>query len=212
MLRIAVAKGRTEKEVLKLFERCGIYFDEHNKTRKLILRDRNEKLELILTKPVDTTVYVETGAADCGIVGKDILLENDADVYSLLSLGIARCKMCVAKKRGDDFQQNKFITVATKFPRIAKKYFDEKNIDCKIIYLSGSVELAPILNIADVIVDLVQTGTTLKENDLVVADDIIEDVCACFIANKVSLKTKFAEFEDLMQKLNSALSATEEES
>ena len=151
MLRIAVAKGRTEKEVLKLFERCGIYFDEHNKTRKLILRDRNEKLELILTKPVDTTVYVETGAADCGIVGKDILLENDADVYSLLSLGIARCKMCVAKKRGDDFQQNKFITVATKFPRIAKKYFDEKNIDCKIIYLSGSVELAPILNIADVI-------------------------------------------------------------
>lgn len=131
MLRIAVAKGRTEKEVLKLFERCGIYFDEHNKTRKLILRDRNEKLELILTKPVDTTVYVETGAADCGIVGKDILLENDADVYSLLSLGIARCKMCVAKKRGDDFQQNKFITVATKFPRIAKKYFDEKTSTAK---------------------------------------------------------------------------------
>lgn len=211
MLKIAVAKGRTEKEVLKLFERCGIYFDEYNKTRKLILCDRDEKLELILTKPVDTTVYVETGAADCGIVGKDILLENNADVYSLLSLGIAGCKMCVAKKRGSDFHQNKFITVATKFPKITKKYFDEKNIDCKIIYLSGSVELAPILGIADVIVDLVQTGTTLKENDLMIADTIIEDISACFIANKVSLKTKFAEFEELMGKLNSALRLSKKE-
>ncbi len=211
MLKLAVAKGRTEKEVLKLFEQCGIYFDEYNKTRKLILQDRDAKLELILTKPVDTTVYVEAGAADCGIVGKDILLENNADVYSLMPLDIAKCKMCVAKKRGTNFDQNKFITVATKFPRITKKYFDEKNMDCKIIYLSGSVELAPILNIADVIVDLVQTGTTLKENDLVIADDIIDNVSACFIANKVSLKTKFAEFESLMQKLNTAMRLREEE-
>lgn len=201
MLRIAVAKGRLAEDLLSLFKICGIYFDEYETSRKLLLRDRENNLEMILVKPVDTPVYVNSGAADCGIVGKDILLENESDVYSLMPLNISRCKMCVAVKNGDSLENKKFITVATKYPNITKKYFDDKGMDSKIIKLSGAIELAPLLNMSDAIVDIVQTGKTLLENGLSVSDEIIDNICACFIVNKVSLKTAYAEIEELMCRL-----------
>ncbi len=180
MLRIAVAKGHAEKCSNSL-SAAAFILTNRNKTRKLILRDRNEKLELILTKPVDTTVYVETGAADCGIVGKDILLENDADVYSLLSLGIARCKMRDALNRR--VSANIHYCRHNEVSASHRKNTDEKNIDCKIIYLSGSVERRRS-SILPIIAGPCPDRHHAQENDLVVADDIIEDVCACFIATK----------------------------
>jgi ATP phosphoribosyltransferase len=204
MLRIAVAKGRLAEDLLNLFNICGIYFDEYETSRKLLLHDRENNLEMILVKPIDTPVYVDSGAADCGIVGKDVLLENESDVYSLMALNISNCKMCVAIKKEEDIKNKKFITVATKYPHITKKYFDSIDIDCKIIKLSGAIELAPILNMSDAIVDIVQTGKTLSENGLIVSDIIIDNISACFIVNKVSLKTAFSEIEQLMKKLSYA--------
>lgn len=201
MLRIAVAKGRTAKEVINLFSSCGIHFDDFETSRKLILKSRDKSIELILVKPIDTPVYVESGAADCGIAGYDVLLENDANIHILMSLNISKCKMCVAAKKDSSLENKKSLTVATKFPNIAKKHFEKTGIDCKIIHLSGAIELAPLLNMSDAIVDIVQTGKTLLENGLEIKDIIINDISACFIANKVSLKTNYPEIEALMTKL-----------
>jgi ATP phosphoribosyltransferase len=204
MLRIAVAKGRTAKEVLKLLSSCGIFFDDFETSRKLILKSRDNNFEIILVKPIDTPVYVESGAADCGIAGYDVLLENEADVNILMNLNIGKCKMCVAAKKDTDTKNKKFITAATKFPNIAKKYFDNNGIDCKIIKLSGAIELSPLLNMSDAIVDIVQTGKTLAENGLEIKDIIISDISACLIANKVSLKTNYPQIEGFMTKLKEA--------
>jgi ATP phosphoribosyltransferase len=204
MLRIAVAKGRLAEDLLNLFNVCGIYFDEFETSRKLLLHDRQNTLEMILVKPIDTPVYVDSGAADCGIVGKDVLLENESDVYSLMSLNISKCKMCVATKKDVNIEDKKFITVATKYPNMTKKYFDDKGIDTKIIKLSGAIELAPLLGMSDAIVDIVQTGKTLSENGLIISNVIIDNICACFIVNKVSLKTAYPEIEKLMKKLSYA--------
>ncbi len=204
MLRIAVAKGRTAKEVINLFSSCGIHFDDFETSRKLILKSRDKSIELILVKPIDTPVYVESGAADCGIAGYDVLLENDANINILMSLNISKCKMCLAAKKDSSLENKKSLTVATKFPNIAKKHFEKTGIDCKIIHLSGAIELAPLLNMSDAIVDIVQTGKTLLENGLEIKDIIINDISACFIANKVSLKTNYPEIEALMTKLSNA--------
>lgn len=204
MLRIAVAKGRTAKEAISLFASCGIYFDDFETSRKLIIKSRDNDIEMILVKPSDTPIYVESGAADCGIAGYDILLENDANVHILMNLNISKCKMCVAAKKEAILEHKKFLTVATKFPGIAKKHFEKEGIDCKIIHLSGAIELAPLLNMSDAIVDIVQTGKTLAENGLEIKDIIINNICACFIANKVSLKTNYPQIEELMTKLSSA--------
>jgi len=202
MLRIAVAKGRTAKEAIKLFSSRGIYFDDFETSRKLILRSRGNEYEMILVKPADTPVYVDSGAADCGIAGYDILLESPYSVHILMSLNISKCKMCVAVKKDSSIEHKKYIKVATKFPNIAKNYFEKMGVDCSIIKLSGAIELAPLLNMSDAIVDIVQSGKTLAENDLVISDTIIPNISACFIANKVSLKTNYEEIKKLMDAIS----------
>ncbi len=200
MLRLAVAKGRTADAVVNLFEKAGIVFTDYAHTRKLLMRDKDKQIELILVKPIDTPIYVESGAADCGIAGLDILKENEADIYPLMRLDASKCEMILAVKEGDDITDKRFLTVATKYPRITQEYFDKQNKEVKIIHLSGALELAPILNMADAIVDIRQTGKTLKENGLIAIEEFM-DISACFIANKVSLKTRYAEIKTLMDKL-----------
>ena len=198
MIRIAVAKGRVAKEALAMMAAHGIHFEDIEKTRKLIVPDMENRYELILVKPSDTAVYVEQGVADCGIVGKDILVEDSPDVYQLFALDIGRCKMCVAGKPDVDFRKMERVVAASKYVNSAKEYFKSIGIDYEVIKLNGSVELAPLLNMSDVIVDIVQTGSTLRENGLVVLEEIY-DITSVFISNKAALKTKHDEMEQLIQ-------------
>ena len=198
MIRIAVAKGRVAKEALAMMAAHGIHFEDIEKTRKLIVPDMENRYELILVKPSDTAVYVEQGVADCGIVGKDILVEDSPDVYRLFALDIGRCKMCVAGKPDVDFRKMERVVAASKYVNSAKEYFKSIGIDYEVIKLNGSVELAPLLNMSDVIVDIVQTGSTLRENGLVVLEEIY-DITSVFISNKAALKTKHDEMEQLIQ-------------
>ena len=198
MIRIAVAKGRVAKEALAMMAAHGIHFEDIEETRKLIVPDTENRYELILVKPSDTAVYVEQGVADCGIVGKDILVEDSPDVYLLFALDIGRCKMCVAGKPDVDFRKMERVVAASKYVNSAKEYFKSIGIDYEVIKLNGSVELAPLLNMSDVIVDIVQTGSTLRENGLVVLEEIY-DITSVFISNKAALKTKHDEMEQLIQ-------------
>ncbi len=198
MIRIAVAKGRVAKEALAMMAAHGIHFEDIEKTRKLIVPDMENRYELILVKPSDTAVYVEQGVADCGIVGKDILVEDNPDVYQLFALDIGRCKMCVAGKPDLDFRKMERVVAASKYVNSAKEYFKSIGTDYEVIKLNGSVELAPLLNMSDVIVDIVQTGSTLRENGLVVLEEIY-DITSVFISNKAALKTKHDEMEQLIQ-------------
>ncbi len=189
-IRIALAKGRVARQAIKVLENLGYVFPDYSKeSRKLVFRDKDDQLAFFLVKSPDVPTYVENGTADIGIVGRDILLEHPADVYELLNLDFGRCKMCVAGFEDLDISFNKKLTVATKYPNIAKTYFDSIDQPAEYIYLGGSVELAPVLGMSDCIVDIVETGTTLKENKLVVERDIL-DISSRLIANKVSLKTK----------------------
>lgn len=202
MLNIALPKGRLGQKVYAALEAigkgCGDIFGE---SRKLIFENADAGVRYFLVKPSDVAIYVELGAADIGVVGKDILLENDPDVYELADLGIGKCKMAVAAKCGYREDMSRPVRIATKFTKIAKDYFDAKNRECEIIKLYGSIELAPILDISDVIVDIVETGTTLKENNLEVIEDIVP-ISARLIANKTSHKFKLAEIEGIADNLN----------
>lgn len=189
MIRIAVAKGRIANDAIKLFEKHNIFFPDLSDTRKLVVADTTNQYEIFLVKPSDTAIYVEQGVADCGIVGRDILMEDDPGVFRLFPLDIGVCKMCVVGYADCDYKNLEKPVVATKFVNSAKNYFEMLNKECEIIKLNGSVELAPILKMSDVIVDIVQTGKTLVENGLSVLDDIY-DISSVFIANKVALKTK----------------------
>ena len=190
-LTIALSKGRLTDIAIELFENIGIDCTElKESTRKLILFDEKNKIRFFLVKPSDVPIYVEYGAADIGIVGKDTLLEEARNLYEVLDLGFAKCRMCVAGPReliGKlDSIPNK--RVATKYPHIARKYFEHvKNESIEIIKLNGSVELAPLVGLAEVIVDIVESGKTLKENDLEVLETIA-DASARLIVNKVSMK------------------------
>lgn len=188
-LTIAVAKGRIANITIKKLEQKGFNFSDFKNSRKLIFEDDNSKIKMILVKADDVPIYVEYGAADIGIVGKDTLLEVDSDVYEILDLGYGKCKFAIASLKDFEYKKGKKLRVATKYPKVAKEYFNKKNEPVEILKLNGSVELAPIVGISDVIVDIVETGTTLKENGL----EIIEEICpisARLIANKVSYKTK----------------------
>jgi len=204
MIRLAVAKGRVAKEAVKMLAKHGIVFDEDvDKTRKLILRDRTDSYELVLVKPADAPIYVEEGVCDCGIVGRDIIMENDSDVFVLFPLDIGKCSLCVAGKEGTDIRKITNLRAASKFVNSAKRFFDSQNIEHSLIKLNGSVELAPILGMSDVIVDIVETGTTLKENGLVVLEKITE-ITSVFIVNKAALKTKYKDIKKLMDILREA--------
>ena len=205
MLSIALPKGRLGDRVYRMLEqagyRCADFFDGG---RKLIIEDKANGLRYFLVKPSDVAIYVERGAADVGVVGKDILLESSPDVYELLNLNIGRCRVAVAGP--NDFVEDKGATlrVATKFVNIAKRYYASKNRDMELIHLNGSIELAPILGLSDVIVDIVETGTTLKENNLRVFCDIV-DISARLIANKSSYKFKTARIDEMTEKLKEVI-------
>lgn len=201
MIKIAVAKGRVSKEAIKMLEAHQIHFEESEESRKLILTDRDNRYQIILVKPSDTAVYVQQGVADCGIVGRDILIEDNPDVYRLFALDIGKCKMCIAGKKGTDIHAMEKVVAASKYINSAKTYFESIGKEYEIIKLNGSVELAPLLNMSDVIVDIVQTGSTLKENGLVILEEIY-DISSVFIVNKAALKTKHDELKKLIDILN----------
>lgn len=189
---IALAKGRLAQKSMKLFEQIGITCEEINDkdTRKLIFTNEELKLKFFLAKPNDVPTYVEYGAADIGIVGRDTILEEGRQLYEVLDLKFGKCRMCVAgpKSAEELLKHGELIKVATKYPAIAKDYFyNTKNQTVEIIKLNGSVELAPIVGLADVIVDIVETGSTLRENGL----DVLEEICnlsARVVVNRVSMK------------------------
>lgn len=190
MVNVALPKGRLGEKVYGLMKNAGYECPaiEEN-SRKLIFENPEKGVRYFWVKPSDVSIYVERGAADIGVVGKDILLEYQPDVYELLDLGIGKCRMAVAGKAGFRDPVDATLRVATKFPNIASRYYNSKCRDIDIINLNGSIELAPILDLSDVIVDIVETGTTLKENDLVVMEQIVP-ISARLIANVVSMKFK----------------------
>ncbi|MBR1968418.1 MAG: ATP phosphoribosyltransferase [Clostridia bacterium] len=201
MLNIALPKGRLGEKVYDMFEKADFpcpSIKENN--RKLIFENEQAGVRFFWVKPSDVAIYVERGAADIGVAGKDILLEYRPDVYELLDLKIGKCDMAVAAKAGFNDDRKRTLTVATKFTNIAKAYYSTLGRDIDIIHLNGSIELAPILGLSDVIVDIVETGATLKENNLVVVEKF-QPISARLIANKANFKFKNAVVEKIMEEL-----------
>ena len=208
-LTFALGKGRLAKQTLELFEKIGITCEEikDKDSRKLIFTNEELKLRFFLAKGPDVPTYVEYGAADIGVVGKDTILEEGRKVHEVLDLGYGKCKMCVCgyKDAAPLLQHHELIRVATKYPNIAKDYFNnQKNQTVEIIKLNGSVELAPIVGLSEVIVDIVETGSTLRENGL----EVLEEVCplsARMVVNQVSLKMENERIRKLLADLNSLI-------
>ncbi len=201
MINIALAKGRLADDMLEKLQALGIEFPDYSeKSRKLIFQDKTEKISIVLVKPSDVAIYVEKGACDMGVAGRDTLMEAKPDVYEMLDLGYGKCRFAVAAPQGFVKIPNQKIRVATKYPNVAKSYFEKNGQQIEIIKINGSVELAPLMGLADMIVDIVETGATLKENGLEVLAEIA-DVSARLIVNKVSLKTKQEEITSLINKL-----------
>lgn len=204
---IAIAKGRIEKDVYRRLKILNIEDCIETDSRKLIFTDEENNITYIHVKPSDVVTYVEKGVADIGIVGKDTILENENDneVYELLDLGFGKCKFSVAGVKGkNNYSKEEILKVATKYPTIAKNYFKSRGQKIEIIKLNGSVELAPIVGLSDVIVDLVETGNTLKANGL----EIVEDMCnisSRIIVNRVSYKFKKSKIENIVEKFASTL-------
>lgn len=201
MLNVALPKGRLGEKVYAMFEKAGFEcpsIKENN--RKLIFENEEKGIRYFWVKPSDVAIYVEHGAADIGVAGKDILLEYEPDIYELLDLDIGKCRMAVAGKK--DFRDNtqKTLRVATKFTNIAKNYYASVGREIDIIHLNGSIEIAPILGLSDVIVDIVETGTTLKENNLEVHEEIVP-ISARLIANKASFKFKNEQIEKILKSM-----------
>ena len=206
-LNIALPKGRLGDKVYNLLASVGYGCPEdYTDSRKLVVENPEAGIRYFLVKPSDVAIYVEHGAADVGIVGKDILVESGADVYELLDTGLGKCDMCVAGP--NDFRENpdRTLRVATKFVDIAKDHFAAKGRDIDIIELNGSIELAPLLGLSDVIVDIVETGTTLRENNLKVLERFLP-ISARFIANRASYQFKHAEVARLLEKLTEVTQA-----
>ena len=200
-LNIALPKGRLGEKVYDMFEKAGFScpsIKENN--RKLIFENEEVGVRYFWVKPSDVAIYVERGAADIGVAGKDILLEYSPDVYELLDLKIGKCSMAVAGKKNFVDDRTRTLTVATKFTNVAKSYYSSQGRDIDIVHLNGSIELAPILGLSDVIVDIVETGTTLKENDLEVIEKFVP-ISARLIANKSSFKFKSQVIEKIKNEL-----------
>ena len=174
-LRIALTKGRLEKTTIELLEKIGYNCDEvKNKGRRLILPIGNNDFEVVLAKAADVITYVEHGVCDLGVVGKDTILENGSSFYELLDLGFGKCRFALATKKDSDFYGGyKTKTIASKYPNVTRAFFDDKNMDVRIIKIEGSVELAPLVGLADGIVDIVETGSTLKANGLEVLNGYV---------------------------------------
>lgn len=201
MLNIALPKGRLGDQVYELLASigydCKSIYDEN---RKLVFENPEKGVRYLLVKPSDVAIYVEHHAADVGIVGKDILLESNPDVYELLDLKLGKCRMCVAAKNDYIEEPDKTLRVATKYVNVAKKHYQELNRDIEIIKLNGSIELAPILGLSDVIVDIVESGNTIRENNLKIVEEF-KNISARFIANKTSFKFQNDIIGDMIEKL-----------
>ena len=201
MLNIALPKGRLGEKVYGMFERAGFECPSiHEENRKLFFENEALGLRYFWVKPSDVAIYVARGAADIGVAGKDILLEYRPDVYELLDLNVGKCRMCVAGPKDFKDDPARTLRVATKFSHIATDYYTAIGRDIDVIGLNGSIELAPILGLSDVIVDIVETGTTLRENDLKVLETIVP-ISARLIANKAS----FVFYKDRIEELTRAL-------
>jgi len=201
MLNIALPKGRLGEKVYGMFEKAGFECPSiHENNRKLIFENEELGIRYFWVKPSDVAIYVERGAADIGVAGKDILLEYEPDIYELLDLNIGKCRMAVAAKNDFRDDTRRTLRVATKFTNIAMQHYLSKGRDIDIIHLNGSIELAPILDLSDVIVDIVETGTTLRENNLSVFETIVP-ISARLIANKASYKFKSTRIDELVAKI-----------
>lgn len=205
MINIALPKGRLGEKVYNLLDKSGYGCDGYAPdSRRLVFRDEQNGVSYFWVKPADVAVYVELGAADVGVVGKDVLDEEQPDVYELLDLNMGKCAMCVAAKEGFKDDISRPLRVATKFCRSAEKYFLSAGREIRIIKLNGSIELAPILGMSDVIFDIVETGATLRENNLRVVAEVSQ-ISTRLIANKAAYKFKGAEINALVEKLKGAI-------
>ena len=202
MIKIALAKGRLGEKGAELLSKCGVdTFILKEDTRKLVLENEDKSFQFFMVKPADVPTYVEYGVADIGIVGKDTLIEEDKDIYEMLDLKFGKCKLCIAGFRDrQKLLTSSHLRVATKFENTAKKLYMSRGEDIEIIHLNGSIELAPIINLSDVILDIVESGNTLRANGLEVLEEIY-DISARLVVNKVSLKTKADEILPLIEKL-----------
>lgn len=201
MLNIALPKGRLGDKVLALFEQAGYDCPAiHEPGRRLVFENERSGVRYFWVKPSDVAIYVARGAADLGVAGKDILLEYGPDVYELLDLGLGRCRMAVAAPRDFYDSGERTLRVATKFSNIARRYYAGQSRDIDIIHLNGSIELAPLLGLSDVIVDIVETGATLRENDLAVVAEVLP-ISARLIANKAAYRFKSGEVDRLTERM-----------
>lgn len=201
MIKIAVSRGRLFEESLGILAKAGIGIKADPKnSRKLIYETEEHGLTLFVVRPTDVPSYVEHRVADCGIVGKDSLMEQENDLYEPLDLGIGKCRMIVAAPEGYKFPDGGTVRVATKYPRIAGNWFEENNLRADIIKLYGSVELACVVGLSDVIVDLTATGKTMRENRLAEME-LITDITARLVVNKAAMKLKSPHIDDLISKI-----------
>lgn len=201
-IRLALTKGRLEQQTLRLLERAGYETGKlKSGSRRLIFSLPDSNLELVLAKAADVLTYVEHGACDIGVVGKDTILEQGGSYYELMDLKFGACRFALAGPRGVDFFKGlRTKTIATKYPNITKRYFADRQTDIRTIKIEGSVELAPLLGLADAIVDIVETGTTLKENGLELYEEILP-VSARLIVNLASMKTKRKQLQPILTQL-----------
>lgn len=190
MITVALAKGRLAEKAVELLEKCGLKLDELKvETRKLVLFDESGEYRFVFVKPSDVPTYIERGVADFGVVGKDTLLEADKDIFEMIDLKFGRCRVCVCGYPDFSVNSEGILRVGTKYERITKEYFGMRGKTVDIIKLNGSVELAPVMGLSDVIVDIVESGKTLEANGL----SVLEEICSCsarLVVNRVSLKTK----------------------
>jgi ATP phosphoribosyltransferase len=205
-ISIALTKGRLEEETIKILDKANFDPSElKNKGRKLVFKDKTQDIKYFLVKAADSITYVEHGVADLGVVGKDTILESDNKSYEVLDLGFGKCGFIVASlPENDIFKKVGHVKIGTKYPKVAKDYFKNKSMDVEVIKIEGSVELAPILGLCDGIVDIMETGTTLKENGLVVLDRICE-ISARLIVNKASFKMKQNEIWEFIDRIKEVI-------
>lgn len=206
MITVALARGRIFEELRTLLKKAGLSVGNlPSDTRQLIFEYPQDGIKVLIIRPTDIPAYVEYGAADCGVVGKDTLLEEKYELYEPLDLGIAKCKLIVAGPAEFNMDESKILRVATKYPKIAAEHFSKKGITAEIVKLYGSVELAPLVGLADVIVDLSASGETLRKNNLVEIETIAY-ITSRLIVNRVSMKVKTAEVREFIEKLKNARS------
>lgn len=205
-VRIALTKGRIEDKAVGLLEKIGYDVSElRNKGRRLILNIPNEDIEVVLAKAADVITYVEHGVCDLGVVGKDTIMEHGGKFFEIADLGFGKCEFALAVKKGTEFYEGYGVkTVATKYPEVTRRFFEDRGIDVDIVKIEGSVELAPLVGLADGIVDIVETGTTLRENGLEVYDHVAP-ISARLIVNTVSVKLKQERILEIVELIKESL-------